>query len=297
MTRPDVQSDGVLGTADAVALAALGADGQLRGARQDGAAPLHPGNPSVMASRLRAAAVHLFVSVAIAIALVLLVTEVWYPAPLFELVQGRDIFFLIVGCDITLGPTMTLIIFNVRKPRKELVRDVAIIALVQLTALSYGVYALSQVRPAYIVFNVARFNVTMANELLADDGKGGRIVPSAPWTGPRLVGAKLPEDDKERSDMIFSALGGRGDVHQMPKYFVAYEDVKPQVVAHIRTVKEIAKILGAETSVVEAATQSYRQRGLAFGLVPLVIRQTTALAIVDSNTGDLIAIEPLHRQL
>jgi hypothetical protein len=256
-----------------------------------------PNIPVLNAGRLRAAGVHLAVSLAIALSLVLLVTQVWYAAPFFELVQGRYIFLLMVGCDITLGPLMTLIIFNIRKPRRELVRDVTIIACVQFVAMGYGIYALSQVRPAYIVFNVARFNVTMANELVADDGNGGKLVPPAPWTGPKLVGARLPHDAKEKSDMIFSALSGHGDVFQMPQYFVDYATVRSEVLAHTKSEDEIARMLLVEPTVIAEATASYRKRQLSIGLLPLVIRNTTALAVVDARTADLLGIEPIHRKL
>lgn len=259
--------------------------------RSDIAAPLLP--------RLKAGGTHLLASATVALVLILVVTQVWYPAPLFDLVQGRDIFFLIIGCDISLGPALTLVIFNTRKPRNELVRDIAVIACVQLIALSYGIYALSQVRPAYIVFNVARFNVTMANELLDADAKDPETAsrPTAPWTGPRLVGARLPTDAKERNEMLLSALGGHGDVYQMPRYFVDYQSVKPEVIAHVKTVPEIAKMLLVEPSVVEQATESYRRRHVDIGLLPLVIRQTTGLAVVDRKTGDLLGIEQLRRPL
>jgi len=249
-------------------------------------------------ARLKGAGLHLVVSVSLAVLLILLVTQVWYPAPLFELVQGRDIFFLIVGCDITLGPAMTMVILDIRKSRRELVRDIAVIACVQLAALSYGIYALAQVRPAYIVFNVARFNVTLANELVSGiNAAPDEDRPSAPWTGPRLVGARLPQDAQANSDMIFSALKGRGDVFQIPSYFVDYRDVKSDVIAHAQTVAEISKELMVERAVVEQVTASYRQRGLAFGLLPLVLRQTAALAVVDSKTGDLLGIEAIPRTL
>lgn len=249
-------------------------------------------------ARLKGAGLHLAISISIALLLILLVTKVWYPAPLFELVQGRDIFFLIVGCDITLGPAMTLVILDIRKPRRELVRDVAVIACVQLAALSYGIYALAQVRPAYIVFNVARFNVTLANELVGGiDSAPDAPRPAAPWTGPRLVGARLPRDAKASSDMIFSALHGRGDVFQIPSYFVPYQDMKSEVIARAQSVADISKELVVDPAVVERATASYRQRGLAIGLLPLVLRQTTALAVIDINSGELLGIEPIHRDL
>jgi len=244
--------------------------------------------------RLRAAAIHLAISATIAVVLVLLVTTVWYPSPLFELAKGRDIFLILISCDITLGPVMTLIIFNMRKPRAELMRDVAIIATIQLAAMIYGVSTLLQARPAYIVYNVGQFNVPLANEMVdgKDDAKADEAV-SAPWFGPKLVGAKLPADVEENNRLLFSSVSGRGDVFQMPRYFVPYDEVKTQVIARARTAAQIAKELHLQPSAIESATAAYAKKGASFGLLPLRVRTTIALAVVDRNTGDLLGIEPL----
>jgi hypothetical protein len=248
--------------------------------------------------RLRAAAIHLAISASLAVALVLLITTVWYPSPLFELAKGRDIFLILISCDITLGPVMTLIIFNLRKPRAELVRDLAIIATVQLAAMIYGVSTLLQGRPAYIVYNSGQFNVPLANEIVDGkaDAKAGATADEtapAPWFGPKLVGAKLPSDVEENNRLLFSAVSGRGDVFQMPRYFVPYDDVKTEVIAHMRTAVQIAKELHVERSAVESATASYAKKGTSFGLLPLRVRTTIALAVVDRKSGDLLGIEPL----
>jgi len=248
--------------------------------------------------RFRAAAIHFGVSVSVALVLVLLITQVWYPSDFFELAKGRDIFILMISCDITLGPALTLVIFNVRKPRRELVRDVTIIALVQLCAMVYGVSTLLKARPAYIVYNVGQFNVPLSNELVADANTGtdhSLTVPSAPWTGPKLVGARLPKDTQENNKLIFSAVYGRGDVFDMPRYFVPYDDVKQEVIARARGVDQLAKELRLDPSAVARATSSFSAKGVDFGLLPLRIRTTLALAVVDRKTGNLLGIEPIPR--
>lgn len=248
----------------------------------------------VLHGRLHAAAIHLGVSVAIATVLVLLIVNVWYPSPLFNLAKGRDIFFIVLGCDITLGPVMTLIIFNIRKPRRELVRDVAIIAMVQLAAMVYGVSTLLQARPAYIVYNVGQFNVPLANEMLVGMGdQEGDAKAQVPWFGPKLVGARLPEELQEHNRLLFSSVSGAGDVFEMTSYFVAYDDVKQEVIAHARSTEQIAKELHLDVNAVQAAVGSYAKKGTPFGLLPLLVRKTVALAVVDRSSGALLGIEPL----
>jgi hypothetical protein len=160
----------------------------------------------------------------------------------------------------------------------------------------YGVSTLLQARPAYVVYNVGQFNVPLSNELVADANTGvdhSLAVPSAPWTGPKLVGARLPKDIEENNKLIFSSVNGRGDVFQMPRYFVPYEDMKSDVRAHARGAEQFAKDFRLDQSLVMRATARYLAQGVDFGLLPLRIRLTLAIAVVDRNTGDLIGIEPI----
>jgi len=283
-------------------------------------------------ARLRACGIHLAISAGLALILVLLVSRVWYPYPLFELAKGRDIFILLICCDIVIGPTLTLVVFNARKPRSELVRDLAIIGALQLAAMSYGMWTLLQARPAYIVYNGGQFNVPLAGELVDDTpetlsgamGAGGvdptapksnpgdtkapgdghpesqakpdatpRKAPPAPWFGPELVGTRRITDVHEHNRLLFSAVQGQGDVFQMPKYFVPYGEVKDDVIAHTRTVTELSRYLRYPQSEIEDAVTAYGKPGLNFGLLPVVIRSKVAVAVVDKKTGALLGIEPI----
>jgi hypothetical protein len=202
---------------------------------------------------------------------------------------------LLLGCDITLGPLLTLIIFNIAKPKAELVRDVAIIALVQLSAMIYGVSILLAARPAYIVYNAGQFNVTLANELMsgsdapaADDGP-----PAAPWFGPKLVGTKFPDDGEEHNRLLFSSVDGKGDVFQIPKYFVPYENVRHDVLARSKTADQIAKQLHLSTGSIEALAARHVKHDSHVAILPLVVRHKIALAFVDNVTANFLGIEEL----
>ncbi len=247
-----------------------------------------------MRSRLRASGIHLGVSAAIAVALVLLVTRVWYPDHLFTLAQGRHIFFTVIACDVVLGPMMTLLVFNTRKPGRELVLDVAIIATVQLAALGYGVSTLLAARPAYIVYNVGQFNVPLADEMsvgLNDRADGSAV--RVPWFGPKLVGAVLPKDPQQRTRLLFAAAFRGGDVYQMTRYFVAYDSLRRDIVAHAKGAVQIARALGMSPAVVAAAVSAAAPHRPSVKYLPLVVRNALALAMVDGGNGDFLGVVPL----
>lgn len=161
------------------------------------------------AFRLFASGAHLAASAAVATALFGLVYCVWYPAPLFDLSAGKNLFLLVVAVDVVLGPLLTLVVAAPSKSRRELTRDIGVIALVQLSALAYGVHVVAQARPAFIVYNTGQFNVVNANEIEPEElAKARAPFDRIPLLGPRLVGAPLPADEQERAETMFSRLRG-----------------------------------------------------------------------------------------
>ena len=117
---------------------------------------------------------------------------VWYPPPYFALMGGAMLILLIVGCDVAIGPLITLIIFRVGK--KGLKVDLAIVALLQVTALAYGAYVMFEARPVFTVYAVDRFEVVSANEINAE-ALAQAAAPefaSLPVAGPKVVGAAMP---------------------------------------------------------------------------------------------------------
>jgi hypothetical protein len=244
--------------------------------------------------RIRAAAIHFCASAVIVLLLLVLVTQVWYPAPFFELANARRIFLILAGCDATLGPLITLIIFNVKKPKRELARDIAMIAAVQLAAMSYGAWTLLEVRPAFIVYSSGQFNVLLANEVSDTETQTAALPANpAPWTGPRTVGVGLPKDRDERFRVYQAAMAKGVATYEMSRYYVPYTNVQAEVIGKIHTPKQFADAFKLDESDVNRAVEPYVQAGTHFGLVPLKIRESIAAAVIDSDSGALLQIEPL----
>jgi hypothetical protein len=246
-------------------------------------------------ARLFASAAHLGISLTIAALLLLVIDRVWYPHPFFEIANGRDIFLLVLGCDLVLGPTLTLVVFNLNKPRQELVRDLAVIAVFQLVAMTYGLWSLLQARPAFIVYNSGQFNVTLANEIVADSESVRSVGTSVPIWGPRLVAVRMPDNVEERNKLTFSAVEGHGDVFQMPRYFVPYEQLKLEAAGRSRSGETLCKDMGVSLASCNRALALDSTAIIRAGLLPLVVRGKLALAIVNRETGDLLGMEALQQ--
>ena len=115
--------------------------------------------------RLRAATLHLSLSVLVAVASALLVFALWYPYPYRDISGGRELFQLVVSVDIVLGPLLTLAVFNRAKPSRELRRDLAVIVLLQFAGLAYGLWTVHLARPVHMVFEYDRFRVVHQVEI------------------------------------------------------------------------------------------------------------------------------------
>ena len=116
-------------------------------------------------SRLRAATIHLGLSAIVAVLAALLVFALWYPWPYGEISGGRELFRLVVAVDVVLGPLITFTIFNRAKPRRELRRDLAVVVLLQLAGLGYGLWTVQLARPVHLVYELDRFRVVHQVEI------------------------------------------------------------------------------------------------------------------------------------
>ena len=178
---------------------------------------------------------HLLICVAIAAAVIALMLGVWYPGPLFEAAGGTGMLYILVGVDVILGPLLTLIVF--KSGKRGMKFDLAVIGLVQIAALVYGVYVVYQARPAFIVFVKDRFELVTAVELEPEElAKAKYPQFRAPgWTGPQLAAADMPDDPKERSTLIYASLAGL-DLQHFPRFYVPYAERTKDVLAKAETV-------------------------------------------------------------
>ena len=112
----------------------------------------------------RAALLHLVGSVFVVALAATLVLWVWYPYPYNILSGGRHLFLILVAVDVTCGPVLTLILFNPRKSRRELVMDMTLVVALQVVALIYGVHTAYQARPLFLVHDVDLFRAVTVGD-------------------------------------------------------------------------------------------------------------------------------------
>ncbi len=128
----------------------------------------------------------------------------------------------------------------------------ALIALIQFGALVYGGYVIFVARPVYTIFHGDRFEVVSANEYDETELKKNPVNSYTQFslTGPRWVGAVMPETDvKEKQRILFSALAG-GGLRTMPQYYVPFDQIKVEAIRNGRLASEL---ISPDTLSLEAA--------------------------------------------
>lgn len=238
-------------------------------------------------NRWNAAGLHLVLSALIALTLILLVVAIWYPAPYFAAMGGATLLRLLIGVDVILGPLITLIIFDPKKPRLKF--DLAAIAVLQLAALGAGAFIMFDARPVYTVFTGDRFEVIPANSV--DDDSRARApaeFKGLPLSGPRVVGAHPPTDARERADITFFALQGGPDIAHMPHLYHAYADVAVDAGRRARPLSQLARRGADDAMLVRGFFDTSGRAEGSVGYLPARARNQDYAVIVDRKTGEIV---------
>lgn len=192
-------------------------------------------------ARLKAAGIHVIVSGLIAACVAVITLRFWYPGQIGEIAGGTRLFMLILGVDVVMGPLLTLIVFNIAKPRAELIRDLAVIGALQLAALGYGLYTLHAARPVAVVLEPGRFRLVGAHEVRLEELPDARPeYRSLPLGGPLTLGARTSRTGEERMKSLELALSGY-DIGQRPGLWQPYAESRGDAWAQAQPLEALAK--------------------------------------------------------
>jgi len=240
-------------------------------------------------------AIHFVATLALGGIAAALIFLVWFPHPFETMIGGTELFLLVVGCDLALGPLISLVIYNSRKARSKLVMDYTIIGLLQIAAMVYGVFVVAGTRPVYVAFSTDRLEVVTAFDIddselaLARDPRYLRL----PWTGPRYISIKVPPADQQ--DALLQSVAGREE-HQRPKFYAPYEDALEQIRRRARPVAKITAKLPATAPRFDEALAEIRDvPPERIAALPVRHRNGFWTALIDTRTGmpvKYVAVDP-----
>ncbi len=238
-------------------------------------------------SRWKAASIHLSISIAIGLLVLALLFLVWYPQPYFDAAGGQHLILVLLGVDLVLGPMLTLVLF--KSGKKGMLFDLWMIAIVQTSALAYGLHVIALARPAFIVAAVDRFNVVSANELDPSDlSKASKPeFRSAPWTGPLLVAAHPPTDPEKSNALVTSGLAGK-DIEKYPEYYGPYDDEARALLGRAKPIEVLRQSSPSAAAAVDAWLGKHQRSNASVVWLPIVARRASLTMLMDAQTGQVL---------
>ena len=215
----------------------------------------------------------------------------WYRWPGWYLADVIQVSLVLAGVDLVAGPLLTCIIASSVKPRRVLLRDIAVIATIQLIALAYGTVSLWHGRPMYYAFSEDALSLVQAYDIEDAELSIARKlnVPLLPhWYNlPRWIWAPLPQDSAEQNKIIASAVSGGSDVISMPRYYKPWDAGLPTLRSQLKKIGDIKYFSGNEKKLLEARV---RAAGLAAD-------QPNALALTGRRRPLLVVFDRANLQI
>ena len=241
-------------------------------------------------SKLSAFFLHFGISISIGVLVALLVFGFWFPYPYSEISGGVDLFLLVILVDICCGPLLTFVVFNNKKPRKELIRDLGAIGVIQLAALIYGLYSVSLARPIYLVFEVDRFRVVTNVEIDQSDlAKAKAGFESLDFTGPKIIAARRPMPT-DTDFMRATELAMQGiEISQRPEYWISYDEKREEVLKRAKSINDLIKKIPDKAEIINSSVKKTKFKESELKFLPLQGRNTSDwIVLINSANADVV---------
>ncbi|WP_212387521.1 TfpX/TfpZ family type IV pilin accessory protein [Acinetobacter junii] len=241
-----------------------------------------------MSKRIKFFIGHLFVSVTVALIVLGIIFFIWYPSPLAKAVGVTHIFLMMLAIDVIIGPLLGLLVY--KEGKKSLKIDLCIIILIQISALSYGVYSIAQGRPAWLAYYVDRFQLIRNNEIIDKNiGKALSQYQNPSWFKPQYVGVEFAQDKQIRNDDIFAEVLGGISVAQKPERYVPLDRVKNQIQKRAQSLETLNKF--NDKMLVQKTLSQYPQ---ATAFVPLKANAVDMTVLINKEKGEVVKIVDLR---
>lgn len=243
--------------------------------------------------RLKASSLHFIFTLIVAASVAAAVFLLWYPWPYSEVSGGVGLFLLIVGVDVVLGPLITLVVFDTRKPRGELWRDMSVVVVLQLAGLVFGAHTMFIARPVGLVLEVDRFRAVIAASVVEQElPKAPESLRSLSMTGPKLMGTR-EVTQAEKMDAVFAAFGG-ADLGMRPSFWQEW-DAQARAQA-LKVGKPASELLARRHEQADALNAAVAKTGKPIEqliYIPMLARRTDWSVLLDKTTGDPVGFAPV----
>ncbi len=239
-------------------------------------------------SRWKASFIHLLISLVIVGSVAACIIYFWYPPALMHMAKADRLLMIIASVDLVVGPLLTLIIYKAGKRKLKL--DLAIIGIIQIVFLGYGLHTIWNSRPVFLVAVPDRFELVFANEITPKRLAEAKIehFKTLSFGKSRLVGTTMPKGFKEQEYIMNSAISGEGDIQTMPKYFVDYSEVSNALLKKAKPLREDQNLSAANADALQKAALSYGYQADQLGYLNLASSRGFASILINMKTAEIV---------
>ncbi len=246
-------------------------------------------------SRFQAFAIHLLISAFILTSFLSIVFFVWYPQPFFTTEGLMQIVWVLLGIDIVLGPTLTLLIFKPGKP--GLKRDLSIIATVQIVFFIYGAHTIFIERPAFaVIYNTDKFEVIPVSDM-QDTSNIDPALGYSSIGGPLIVYADAPTDLDDLKIILADMKQGGPSIDHRPKYYRSLKGYINKKFQFSRDLDELEKSPAYQAKIKQFKTE-YKDKVKDFVYFPISGKAASRILVINRKTElvvDYIDINPYKK--
>lgn len=241
-----------------------------------------------MSLRIRAFLIHLAASVILALVAMVIVFVIWYPSPLARAIGVTDVFLIVLGVDVVIGPLLTFVVY--RTGKRSLHFDLATIVCLQLAAFAYGFWTVAEGRPAWLVFNDDHFDLVQVYQI--DRRKLDEALPEfrhLPYFGPGWATATYGDTPEERKSALSDALIAGVFVTERPEFYRSLAVASYQIREKAKPLADL-KRANAPTNV-DAILEKWPE---ADAFLPMVARAHSVTVLINKASTRVVAVVDLN---
>ncbi|WP_180048372.1 MULTISPECIES: TfpX/TfpZ family type IV pilin accessory protein [unclassified Acinetobacter] len=231
-----------------------------------------------MSKRVKFFISHLTISALIACCIISVIFLLWYPGALASAEGVTYIILMLIIIDVIIGPALGFLVYKENK--KTLKIDLGVIIILQITALSYGVYNIAQSRPIWIVQAGSIFQVVRLNMIDVDSQERAEAVyQEHSLLKPQWVAV----NEKIANARLFA------EPTIMPE---TYTNMKAAIVRISTRAKSIDQLQNFNQ--LNDVIQIIDKYPSASGWLPLRAADQDKVVLIDTNKGEVIKIVDLR---
>lgn len=209
-----------------------------------------------------------------------LVYQIWYPYPLSHALGVTPIYAMLLVIHVLVCPILGLLVYKENKT--TLMFDLGTIFVLHVSALLYGLYSLNEGRPAWVVYNVTRFELIRNSDIITDTiDQTPKKYRQPPWFGFEFVAISYDNLNTEvlTQQALEEILQGKS-IARKPKFYSPLDGVSSQIIKASHNLNELKQY--NTTKQVDTLLLKYPQ---ADSFVPLKANAVDMTVLIDKKSG------------